>query len=68
MKRATIPDTKNAGGYLMAYLTSYISLLIAPSLNAFPMSKLYKMKKMGGTPMGRGRGRRGDRLSVFVIN
>ena len=55
MKRATVPDTKNVGAYLMAYLTSNISLLIAPSLNTLPMSKLYK------------KARGGDRLLVFVI-
>ena len=55
MKRATVPDTKNVGAYMMAYLTSNISLLIAPSLNTLPMSKLYKMA------------RGGDRLLVFVI-
>lgn len=46
-KIATILDTKKVGAYLMTYLTSYISLLIAPSLNTFPMSILYKKRGHG---------------------
>lgn len=46
LKKVVIEIAKDSATYLIADFTCYISLLIAPPLNTFPMSKLDLEKNM----------------------